>query len=121
VHKSTSAGRYSKPAYKVQPLAKQKKYAQQKIFVALAQRLGQITDTQSVGQSATQPRSEQMNNTKKIYEAAMEENCFVCVFSISNGFSVTIYDADADETVPTMRVFKQEEAAIAFAKSQAAR
>lgn len=39
------------------------------------------------------------------------------VFHIESGFSVTLYDLDAHETFPTIRIFVRETDAIVFAQS----
>ncbi len=44
-----------------------------------------------------------------------EENTEIRVFKIDSGYSVTVYDCDAEMTYPTILIFKTEEAVIEYA------
>lgn len=51
-----------------------------------------------------------------IAEFPMEENCFIRVYKTLTGYRVTVYDADADATLPTIHIFSSLDSAIVYAR-----
>ena len=51
-----------------------------------------------------------------IAEFAMEQNCFIRVYKTLTAYKVTVYDADADATLPTIHIFSSLDSAIVYAR-----